>query len=463
MNGHRVYYIVPKDFTDYELKYRESGYDCAFAGGFTCSDPFYNLFCEKAVRTLYVNMRDTYMDCPERERAQWTGDAANEATQASYALSPSVQALTKKWLYEIVGWQKPNGQLYAPVPAGNWDKELSGQVLSSIGYFGLWNYYLQSGDKNALVDLYDGIQKYLALWKKSDDGTVEFRHGEWTWGDWGSNIDIEALHSALYFHALKGMALVAREIGKTADSDRYEKRMAEFKTAFNARYWNGTAYRSPGYNGATDDRIQALAAVAGLAERQMYPAILKVLKTEFHASPYMERYVMQALFEMGYADYAVERYKKRFETMVNDQEYTTLWEVWDKSGSINHAWSGGGLIMMYQYVCGISPVEAGYRTFEIIPRPVFQSAAATVESVAGTIRTSYEKSSRNFTLNAHVPKGTSCILGLPNEYRELTLNGKTVWKNGKQIPQKTVSDITTENGLLKMKVSEGNWKVVAKR
>ncbi|MFR7465122.1 MAG: hypothetical protein ACLUVG_09725 [Phocaeicola vulgatus] len=28
---------------------------------------------EKSQRTLYITMRDTYMDCPDRERAQWWG------------------------------------------------------------------------------------------------------------------------------------------------------------------------------------------------------------------------------------------------------------------------------------------------------------------------------------------------------------------------------------------------------
>ncbi len=32
-------------------------------------------------------MRDTYMDCPDRERAQWWGDEVNEVRRGVYSLS----------------------------------------------------------------------------------------------------------------------------------------------------------------------------------------------------------------------------------------------------------------------------------------------------------------------------------------------------------------------------------------
>lgn len=71
-NGHKIYYVLPKGAEAVELKFRETGYDTEFTGEFECSDPLYNKFWKKALRTLYLTMRDTYMDCPDRERSQWT-------------------------------------------------------------------------------------------------------------------------------------------------------------------------------------------------------------------------------------------------------------------------------------------------------------------------------------------------------------------------------------------------------
>ena len=59
----------------------------------------------------------------------------------------------------------------------------------------------------------------------------------------------------------------------------------------------------------TDDRVQALAVISGIADETKYKRILNLFKTQFHASPYMEKYVMEALFVMGEGEYALERTK----------------------------------------------------------------------------------------------------------------------------------------------------------
>lgn len=70
MNGEKVYYEIPEGVKIISLGYRETGYDTEMVGNFKCDDEFFNQLWEKADRTLYVNMRDSYMDCPNRERAR---------------------------------------------------------------------------------------------------------------------------------------------------------------------------------------------------------------------------------------------------------------------------------------------------------------------------------------------------------------------------------------------------------
>ena len=96
MNGEKVYYIYPKGINLTKVQFRETGYNTEFEGYFRCNDPFLNKMWEKSQRTLYITMRDTYMDCPDRERAQWWGDEVNESGEAFYALSVSSHLLMKK-------------------------------------------------------------------------------------------------------------------------------------------------------------------------------------------------------------------------------------------------------------------------------------------------------------------------------------------------------------------------------
>ena len=226
-------------------------------------------------------------------------------------------------------------------------------MLASIGYFGFWNYYLNTGDLQTIKDLYPGVKKYMNVWQKNADGTIKFRAGEWTWGDWGENIDIKVLFNAWYYIALQGQHNMALALGLTDEAEALAQEMKELKVAFNKVFWNGKEYRHPDYKLLTDDRIHALAVVSGLADKEKYPAILNVLKRNEHASPYMEKYVIEALFKMEHGKYGIERMKKRFAEMVNDPKRSTLYEGWSigpggfGGGTTNHAWTFGAAGQAY--------------------------------------------------------------------------------------------------------------------
>lgn len=435
MNGHKVIYIVPQRAEIIELKYRETSYNTDFAGSFKCNDEFFNRFWEKARRTLLVTMRDTYMDCPDRERSQWWGDAVNESGETFYALCPQSHLLTKKGMYELIGWQQEDGTLYSPIPSSNWNKELPGQMLASIGYYGFWNYYLHTGDLQTIKNLYGGVNKYLNIWEKNPDGTVKVRQTAWVWGDWGTNIDKEALFNAWYYIALKGAQKMAVALGYEKDGTSLSNQMAEFKQAYNEKFWNGKVYRSPSYTEDTDDRVHALAVVSGLADSKQFPSIFKVFQTKEYASPYMEKYVTEALFLMGKGEYGLQRMKKRFKEMVEDPQCSTLYEGWGigengyGGGSSNHAWSGGGLTVLAQYVCGVLPIESGYSKFMV--KPIFaglNNVALTMECVKGKIKVSWEKNKQNLVLKISVPLNTQGLIVVPkNKIKLITCNGKDVW------------------------------------
>ena len=437
LNGHEVYFILPKGIEVNGLKYRETGYNTEMTGSFSCDNDFVNRFWKKALRTLYVNMRDTYFDCPERERAQWWGDEVILMGECFYTCSSSVYALMSKGIKELIAWQHSDGALSSPIPAGNYDSELPGQMLASIGYYGFWNYYMNTGDRETIAQVYPGVKRYLELWTLDSTGLTNFRGGSWTWGDWGEQRDIRLIFAGWHYLALKGARQMAQLLGETTDANNYSRQMNKVKEGYN-RCWNGYAYRHPEYNDCTDDRVQALAVVSGIAEQDKYPYIIDLFKKQFYASPYMEKYVMEALFVMGEGKYAMERMQKRFAPMVNHPFYTTLFEGWDigpngfGGGTVNHAWSGGPLIVIARYVCGIEPLDAAYKTFRIAPDDTYlHQAAISVPTIAGEIRSSFESSDKDFKMEITVPKNTQAILQLPNSVNgEVRVNGKVFSEQG---------------------------------
>lgn len=430
INGHEAWYVIPKGVTVLSVKYRETGFNCEFTGSFSCDDPFYTELWKRSARTLYITMRDTYMDCPDRERAQWWGDEVNELGEAFYALSPSSHSLAVKGTHELMNWQKKDGSLFAPIPAGNWDKELPLQMLASVGWYGFYTQYYYSGDNRFVPAIYDRLYHYLhEVWQVDKNGLVIERPGAWSWGDWGENVDMGVLTQCWYYLALKAEKEFARQLDKTQHIHEIEQMMYSIEQCFNTKYWTGTAYRSPGYKGETDDRSQAMAVLSGLAGKEKYPALLKILQKEYHASPYMEKYVLEALFEMGYPDFALERMKSRYNRMLQ-YPYTTLFEGWGigeegfGGGTINHAWSGGPLTLLSQKVCGIHPTSPGFRTFRITPQMgSLNKVDAVVDTHYGLIKVSVEKKGKRLSLDVNVPEGTEATVEFPSGKKRKLCSG----------------------------------------
>ncbi len=420
MNGHEVWYVIPEGIKVLEMKYRETGYDAEFSGSFSCNDPFYTELWKRSARTLYITMRDNYMDCPDRERAQWWGDEVNELGETFYALSPSSHKLAVKGIHELMNWQRENGTIYSPVPAGNWFKELPLQMLASVGWYGFYTQYYYSADSSFVPLIYDRLHRYLHdVWQLDKSGLVIERSGEWSWGDWGENVDIGVLTNCWYYLALKAEKAFALQLGKQQDAENITRMMETISKCFDIKFWTGKAYRAPGYKGETDDRAQAMAVLSGLASKDKYPALVKVLKEEYHASPYMEKYVLEALFHMNQPEFALQRMKERYTKMMA-YPYTTLFEGWGigaegfGGGTINHAWSGGPLTMLSQKVCGIEPTSPGFKTFKIQPQMgSLTEAKAEVDTHYGKISVQIRKSGNRLQIELSVPEDTSAEIISP--------------------------------------------------
>lgn len=418
MNGEKIFYIVPHGVKVKKLMYRQTGYDGTPEGTFSCDDAFFNRFWEKGLRTLYVNMRDTYFDCPDRERAQWWGDVTILMGECFYTYSTSVHQLMKKGILELCHWKKENNVIYSPIPCAFCD-EVPAQTLASIGLYGFWNYYMNTGDKETLAEVYPYVRDYLAIWSTDDTELTAERLDNWGWVDWGGHRDVRLICAAWHYMALDAASLMAKELGKSDEVKTYQSTMKEIKSGFN-KCWNGTAYRHPDYYEDTDDRVQALAVLSGIAEKDKYDQIVQFLHTHKHASPYMEKYVMESLFKMDQGEYAMERVRERFDEMVSDPSNTTLYEGWGigangfGGGTTNHAWSGGPLTVISQCLMGVRPVKPGWTRFEVDPQIVrFQKASITIPTVIGTVGTSFRKTNGKTTLRITVPKGSEALLYLP--------------------------------------------------
>ena len=428
-NGEHITYKIPKGVTVVSLKYRETGYDSSFCGDFKCDDEFLNSLWQKSLRTLYVTMRDNFMDCPDRERAQWWGDVTSEMIMTMYSMDSNSYLLYQKGVEAMLSHVDDTKVLQTVVPISGDYFELPVQQLAGI--VGFLTYYDYTGDKAFIEKVYDASVDYLKLWEIGENNLVVHRGGSWDWADWGKKADMTAVENAWYYYALSYTEKMAELLGKDADISFITERKDTISKGYKA-LWSEEGFKSSDVR-KPDDRANALAVLSGLAEKEQYDTIYKVLTTTKNSSPYMEYYVLEALCKMGEYEAASDRIKNRYDDMMSE-DYSTLWEFWDSwRGTKNHAWSGGPLVIMSKHFAGIAPLEAGYTKVKIEPQySLSERMSCTVPSVKGLITLDYEKADGVYDINITLPQDMKAVLYVPLD-ADVNINSELYYQNGEYV------------------------------
>jgi alpha-L-rhamnosidase len=465
LNGDTIRYTIPANVTVRAVSYRRTGYNSAVIGTFLCNDAYYNTLWRKCVNTLEVCMRDNYFDCPDRERALWWGDVVLEIGQTFYVLDRNADLLSAKSIRELMNWQRADKTIFAPVPAGNWANELPVQMLASVGSEGFWNYFRYSADTALMREVYPRVRDYLSVWSLGGNGLVVHRAGGWDWTDWGTNIDINILDNCWYYLALKAAIPMAAMSGYAGDTAGYRTRMNSITSNFVTSYWNtGGQYFMSSSVTIPDDRANAMAVIAGLAQPQHYAGISTVLTQRTFASPWMEKWVEEAFILMKNETASLARMRTRYQTMVNSWS-STLWENFPASGTPNHSWAGGPLTLLSQYVAGVAPESPGFSTYHVLPMlGSLTAVSATVPSVKGLISVSDSLTASQFVMNLTSPSGTRALVGIPKKraWLSVTGNGQTIWNQGTfttNVPG--ITGAGEDSLYIKFNVNPGTWRFVA--
>ncbi len=443
INGYKITFTIPDSVEVLELGFRQSGYNTETTGSVTTNNDTINQLYQEAYDTLYVCMRDSFMDCPDRERAQWLGDAVINMQQAAYAMDENAALLYKKTLTQAIGFVKKGGEIPTMIALGNSNLELPMQTLAGVHSF--WQYYMYYGDAQLLIDSYPVLLNYLKLWDISESGVITHRGGTWDWIDWGEHYDTTVIENCWYYIALKTVLNIANLEGSGAtagDIQFLEGRMELIAKNFDTVYWNASrnAYYYNTDNGVADDRANAMAIYSGLADDSRYDGILNVLLNTYNASPYMEKYVLESMYMMGADDEAILRTLNRFRPFTEDG-YPTLPEIWSDQSLFggdetkNHAWTGAPLSLLYMCNAGITPTGPAFKTVQIKPQlGALTNVSATVQRAGGTIIVNVTKSSGGYTLNVTLSNGSEggviCVPRIDGVDTMVTLNGVTLYANG---------------------------------
>lgn len=379
--GEEIIVTYPETVNLKKLYCTESGYDTTRVGSFETDDPIFNKLIEKSIRTLYVCMRNNFMDCPDRERGQWIGDVSVQAPQVFFVFDDNAKKLLRKSVLDFIHLRKGD-VLMGNVP-GECFTELPGQSLLAITEFGLvGEYYHYSKDPEIPVLVLEPAVNYLKLWELDEEGLLIPRAGNWRWFDHLWNVDEAVLENSLYVAAAKFALMMAEVAGDHRFDDFLKERIHVLTNSIEKKFWNGTYYASGSF---VDDRANAIAVLSGICPPERYVAIRKILLTVFNSTPYFERFVLTALCEMGYIKDAYHRMMSRYYNLATNDN-STLWEDFYILGTKNHAWSGCPLELAFKYFLGLK-TEDGFKTYSVDPAPgIFKTMDCRFQSNGETIQ-----------------------------------------------------------------------------
>lgn len=425
MNGETALFRLPAGITVQALQYRETEYAADEAGSFRCEDEFLNRLWEKAYHTLHLCMRDTFMDCPNRERAQWWGDADIEMQMAMYCMDENASALYENGVETMTAWYEATGEMLTVIPCGNARFELPFQNLAGIR--GFMTYYRHTGRLALLQKAYPMARHYVLQYDLDNKGLAVHRPGSWDWPDWGENADLVIMENAWLCLALDACAEMAEVLGKKEDLSIFREKAEEIRASVRSMTDADDAFYQHTENGIPDDRANALAVLAGFAGDGERDGAEHVLETVFNASPYMEKTVLEALGEMDRTDAALERMRKRYAPMVRDDR-STLWELWTPEASPNHGWSGGPLIILGKYIAGLRP-EGDGSCWTIAPHLCgLQHVECVCPTRFGPLRVRINREPHEKRMEITYPKGLEVKVRTPDgeERSEWTILSRTL-------------------------------------
>lgn len=429
-------------------------------GDFTCSDARIVRLHEAAVWSLRGNICGVPTDCPQRERAGWTGDWQVFAPTAAYLYD--VLAFTRSWLRDVALDQRADGcvaNMSPCPPAEGFDSRLA-HLNGSAGWGDVvvsapWDLYWAYGDADILQECWPVMRAWL------DFATTAARSGRhpdraaarpepaaherylWDtgfhWGEWlepGAEIadfgafaraDKSEVATAYLHRSAATMAAIATVLGLEHERAELEQVADGARRAWQAEYVDA--------DGQLVVRTQAAhvrALAFGLVEEEQRGGVADDLARLVSESGQVRTgflstgLLLGTLAETGHL-------REAYDLLLRDAEpswltmiargATTMWESWNgvdgeghAHGSLNHYAKGAVISFLHRHVAGLSATSPGYRTFRVQPRPGggLTSAATTHRSRHGEIAVSWEVSGERFTLEVDVPPGTSASIVLPD-------------------------------------------------
>lgn len=450
-------------------------------GSFETSDPQLNQLQKNIVWSQISNTLSIPTDCPQRERAGWTGDIM--AFAPTMCFNRESNAFLTRWMQSVRADQLPNGAVPDVVPymkAYQGVNKLFGTDTSCgwgdaviIVPLAVYRAY---GDTKILEQNYEAMIKWMnyiydrtqnhhpddyAAWDKTRQErskylwNTDFHFGDWLVPsmvlgnpDGGAMMDTafatkDIVAPAYYAFSARSMKAVAEALGKKEDAAYYQELYEKIREAFIEEYVSAEGLIEPDLQG-----IYVIALKNGLVTDELRP------KMVLHLCELIEKngncldtgflsvlFLMDVLCENGCRDYAYKLlYQKKCPSWLYEVEHgaTTMWESWGavledgtvSTYSYNHYAFGCIGEWLYREIGGLQALEPGYKKIRFAPdlKCGLESAGVSEITPYGKAMIHWKLNQNRAEVKVEVPVNTTAEIALPGMETQTVGSGKYIYE-----------------------------------
>ena len=213
---------------------------------------------------------------------------------------------------------------------------------------------------------------------------------------------INTVVNGFYYHNMKIMAEFASVLNKTDEALDFEFKAVRVKKSINEQLYNEEkGYYTDGV-GTDHGSLHAnmiLLAFDVVPESRRQSVVEHVKSRGMACSVYGAQYLLEALYNAGEADYALElmtaTHDRSWYNMIKIGATITL-EAWDMkyktNADWNHAWGAAPGNIVPRYMWGIQPKTPGYGVATIKPQMAnLKQSSIVVPTLRGQIKAEYHK------------------------------------------------------------------------
>lgn len=479
--------ILEGELTLKRIKLVDRRYPNRRKGSFSCNDSLLNKLWKVCVNTVEVCSEDAFVDCADRERAQWMADGYKmnypvsrvtlATIQSDSSLKYSDSRLIKNMLRHMALSQLPDGRLQ-PMRPSDYKAELKHGVIDD--YSCLWiqalrEYSDRTNDNDFIQEMWPYAKKAIDYFLQRTTSSGLIHAGEFIYFDNPLRyVKCEgATINAFIYGSLRDMSYLAGKTGNDREQTRFTLAANELYNNFNEYLRNpeGENYYAaiiskepatiidnpPSYSEPYKGELingkyappTAHAALMALSynlvpedkKQKVFNYMLKCSEEEQIWWPYTSRFYLDLLYAQDEPEMnrkALDYIRNSFGHMI-DYETGTTSEDWN-SGSFVHESGSHPAYFMSAYVLGVR-TQISEKGLQLVIQPRLGDlikAEGRVLCEFGEVPVKWEKSdSKKLKFDFIIPDKTDALVYLPAINKTipagLSINGELYIKDGKSL------------------------------